>query len=220
MTWRSLRKRARIAAACVAGGFADYQLAREAIDRHRALQRSFELMTLASRVRRLRPRVILEIGTHRGGTLFCWSKLAAPDAVLISVDLPAGPRECDEAAGESAFQRFLSPNQRLVCVRKDSSAPETLAEVRARSLRGHPIDFLFIDGDHRYAAVRTDYEQYGALVGRGGLIAFHDIVSDRSRPSSEVHRLWAELGEAARTESILDVDSRHGSGMGIGLIWV
>lgn len=219
MTWRSLRKRARIAAACVAGGFADYQLAREAIVRHRALQRSFELMTLASRVRRLRPRVILEIGTHCGGTLFCWSKLAAPDAVLISVDLPGGPRECDETAGEAGFQRFLSPNQRLVCVRKDSGAPETLAEVRAL-LRGRPIDFLFIDGDHRYAAVRADYERYGALVGRGGLIALHDIVSDRSRPSSEVHRFWTELGEAARTESILDVDSRDGSGMGIGLIWV
>ena len=57
------------------------------------------------------------------------------------------------------------------------------------------------------------------LAGAGS-IALHDIVSDRSRPSSEVHRFWAELGEAAQTESILDVDSRDGSGMGIGLIWV
>jgi cephalosporin hydroxylase len=208
----SLRKRARIAAACLAGGLADYRLARTAIVTHRALQRSFELMTLARRVRQLRPRVIVEIGTHLGGTLFCWSKLAAPDAVLISVDLPAGP-------GADAFEGFLSDGQRLICVRADSSAPETLAEVRAH-LQGQPIDFLFIDGDHRYEAVRADFERYGALVRAGGLIALHDIVADRSRPASEVHRLWAELERGARTEAIRDVDSQDGFGMGIGLIWV
>jgi predicted O-methyltransferase YrrM len=207
-----LRKRARIAAACLAGGFEDYQLARTAIVRHRALQRSFELMTLARRVRRLRPRVIVEIGTHLGGTLFCWTKVAAPDAVLISVDLPSGP-------DAEAFKNFLSRGQRLICVRADSRAPETLAEIRSH-LQGRPIDFLFIDGDHRYDAVRTDYNQYGPLVRRGGLIALHDIVSDRSRPTSEVHRLWEELATSARTESILDVDSRDGFGMGIGLVWV
>lgn len=206
-----LRKRARIAAACVAGGCADYQLARTAIVTHRALQRSFELMTLARRVRELRPRVVVEIGTHLGGTLFCWSKLAAPDAVLISVDLPTGP-------GADVFGAFVSGKQKLICVQADSNAPETLAEIQGH-LQGSSIDFLFIDGDHRYDAVRTDYERYGSLVRRGGLIALHDIVSDRSRPASEVHRLWAELAGRARTESILDVDSQDGFGMGIGLVW-
>jgi predicted O-methyltransferase YrrM len=209
---RILRKRARIAAACLAGGFPDYQLARTAIVRHRALQRSFELMTLARRVRQLRPRVIVEIGTHLGGTLFCWTKLAAPDATLISLDLPSGP-------AADGFEGFLSNGQKLICVRADSSAPGTLAEVQAH-LQGRQIDFLFIDGDHRYDAVRADYERYGALVRRGGLIALHDIVADRSRPTSEVHRLWAELASSARTESIRDVDSRDGFGMGIGLVWV
>jgi predicted O-methyltransferase YrrM len=212
VTLGGLRKRARIAAACVAGGYADYQLARTAIVTHRALQRSFELMTLARHVRELRPRVVVEIGTHLGGTLFCWSKLAAADAVLVSVDLPAGP-------GTEAFDAFVSGSQKLICVRADSSAPETLAETQSH-LDGRPIDFLFIDGDHRYDAVRTDYERYGSLVRRGGLIALHDIVSDRSRPASEVHRLWPEIARSARTESILDVDSQEGFGMGIGLVWV
>jgi predicted O-methyltransferase YrrM len=196
----------------MAGGYTDYQLARTAIVRHRALQRSFELMTLARRVRRLRPRVIVEIGTHLGGTLFCWTKLASPDATIISVDLPGG-----EPA--DAFSDFPSSGQKLICVRGDSSAPETLAEIQAK-LEGRGIDFLFIDGDHRYDAVRADYERYGSLVRRGGLIALHDIVADRSRPSSEVHRLWAEVAPSVRAESILDLDSRDGFGMGIGLVWV
>ena len=212
MTLDSLRKHVRIAAACVSGGFADYQLARTAIVTHQALQRSFELMTLARRVRELRPRVVVEIGTHLGGTLFCWSKLAAPDAVLISVDLPTGP-------SAEPFGAFVSGNQKLICIRADSNSRETLAEIQEH-VQGRLIDFLFIDGDHRYDAVRTDYERYSSLVRRGGLIALHDIVRDRSRPTSEVHRLWAEIAGSARTEAILDVDSQDGFGMGIGLVWV
>jgi len=37
------------------------------------------------------------------------------------------------------------------------------------------IDLLFIDGDHQYASVLTDWLLYSPLVKKGGLIAFHDI---------------------------------------------
>ena len=38
-----------------------------------------------------------------------------------------------------------------------------------------PIDFLFIDGDHRCSRAICDYVAFGRLVRAGGRIAFHDI---------------------------------------------
>ena len=40
------------------------------------------------------------------------------------------------------------------------------------------IDFLFIDGNHDLEVVMKDYELWSPLIKVGGLIAFHDVVSD------------------------------------------
>ncbi len=37
-----------------------------------------------------------------------------------------------------------------------------------------PISFLFIDGDHRYEGVKSDYEIWWPRVSEGGVVAFHD----------------------------------------------
>ena len=39
----------------------------------------------------------------------------------------------------------------------------------------HQIDFLFIDGNHAYDAVRRDFLDWTPKVRRGGVIAFHDV---------------------------------------------
>jgi hypothetical protein len=36
------------------------------------------------------------------------------------------------------------------------------------------IDFLFIDADHSYKGVSTDWNDWGVFVRKGGIIAFHD----------------------------------------------
>ena len=36
------------------------------------------------------------------------------------------------------------------------------------------LDFLFIDGDHTYPAVRRDYLEWTPLLNEGGLLAIHD----------------------------------------------
>lgn len=40
------------------------------------------------------------------------------------------------------------------------------------------IDFLFIDGDHSYPAVLSDWLLYAPLVKSGGIVAFHDTFFD------------------------------------------
>lgn len=54
-----------------------------------------------------------------------------------------------------------------------SSDPSTVQKAYQHLAGG--VDLLFIDGDHQYASVLTDWLLYSPLVKAGGLVAFHDI---------------------------------------------
>jgi len=104
-----------------------------------------------------KPKTILEIGTARGGTLFLWTRVASPDALIISIDLPGGlfgggyPR-----LKTILYKKFAYYSQKIVLIRADSHSKLTFEKVKA-ILGNRPLDFLFIDGDHRYEGVKKDY---------------------------------------------------------------
>ena len=106
------------------------------------------------------PRVILEIGTRSGGTLFAWVRASQAAELVISVDLPEGRfgGGYDERRTR-LYREFAAdrPQTRMGMLRVDSHSEETLRTVK-QLLAGRTIDFLFIDGDHTYAGVRRDYE--------------------------------------------------------------
>jgi predicted O-methyltransferase YrrM len=164
------------------------------------------------------PKRVLEIGTFRGGTLWVWCNVAAPDATIVSVDLPGGPFG---GGGYDAreVEGFAMRGQTLRLVLGDSHTPDVRAEVE--SALGGPVDFLFIDGDHSYSGVRTDYAMYSELVRGGGLIAFHDIVPGPLENVGGVPRYWQELHASGKREIIDDFGpgrpAIHG-GYGIGVV--
>jgi hypothetical protein len=45
------------------------------------------------------------------------------------------------------------------------------------------IDYIFIDGDHTYDAVKQDFEQWYPHVKVGGIISIHDSSANRGGPS-------------------------------------
>ena len=49
-----------------------------------------EVSELLEMIGRMKPKVILEIGTANGGTLFLFSHMAPEAATIISIDLPGG----------------------------------------------------------------------------------------------------------------------------------
>jgi predicted O-methyltransferase YrrM len=55
-----------------------------------AWQKEKEILALLERLKPLAPRRILEIGTAAGGTLLLLSRVAAADALLVSIDMPEG----------------------------------------------------------------------------------------------------------------------------------
>jgi hypothetical protein len=82
------------------------------------------------------------------------------------------------------------------------------------------VDLLFIDGDHTYEGVKADYDLYGPLVRRGGVLAFHDILHHDNYPELGVDRFWHSLPgsktEIVSPSELSPVGSRWG---GIGLLW-
>ena len=181
------------------------------------LQRRSEILGLLEAVRALAPKRVVEIGTANGGTLFLFTRVAAEDARILSVDLPSG------AFGGRAnewkhplWEAFVTGRQSLRLLRADSHAEGTLEAVK-QDLAGEPIDFLMIDGDHTYEGVKQDFETYGPLVRRGGIIAFHDICKHPHGAGGEVHRFWREVREG---RDVVELCERPDEGFGIGYIRV
>lgn len=181
-----------------------------------AVQNRREILGLAARVRRLAPRIVVEIGTFKGGTLFIWCRAAQPQRVF-SIDLPGGLYGGGyESRREKLYREFLvgRPQAEMVLLRDDSHLPRTFEALKSH-LGGAAVDFLYIDGDHSYEGVKADFLTYGPLVRPGGLIAFHDIITRQE--GHEVHRLWPEIRGAYRFEELIDNPDGN---KGLGLLWV
>jgi len=193
------------------------RIAQEAIVTRDAVQKTAELAPLLGILARRPPLAVIEIGTGHGGTLWAWCRVAAPDAHLVSVDLPGGPFGGGEYV-RTRVQAYGRKRQTVTLIEGDSSAPETLVAVM-RAVAG-PVDFLFIDGDHNYSGVSSDYAMYSPLVRAGGLIAFHDIVPGHAENVADVPQFWRELARSKKREIIDDVGSGGSpiKGYGIGLI--
>lgn len=186
------------------------------------MQKARELAPLLALLRRRRLGVVVEIGTARGGTLYAWCKLAAPDAVLVSIDLPGGRYGGGYTIEEmSVFRGFGSPGQQLQFIRGDSHEKGTRLKL-LEILEGKRIDFLMIDGDHTYEGVKRDFEMYAPLVRHGCPIAFHDILPHPDDQACEVDRFWQEIsGAYEHTEFVdpyRDREGRQFGGIGV-LFW-
>ena len=181
------------------------------------MQKMPELSRLLCMVEEHRPKVVLEIGSYAGGTLYCWCRLADPDGVIVSIDLPEG-RYGGGSTPERAEEMkawFPRDRQRLHLIRSDSHLPATFEELE-RHLDGTELDFLFIDGDHSYEGVKQDFEMYSPLVKAGGLIAFHDICEHEPRINCHVQDFWNEIRDGYRHEELVSPPRDRG---GIGVLW-
>jgi cephalosporin hydroxylase len=167
-----------------------------------------EIAALLRLLQKAPPRVILEIGTGRGGTLLLFARVAAENATLITIDLPLGqPREQLLRAGARS-------GQEIHILRANSHECSTLERVK-RIAAGRAIDFLFIDGDHSYEGVLRDFSLYSPLVHKRGWIAFHDIAPGPMEFVGGVPRLWSELRHGHEVHEFVNDWSQGGLGIGV-----
>jgi predicted O-methyltransferase YrrM len=177
-----------------------------------------EITQLLQIVKRMKPRVVLEIGTAKGGTLFMFTRVANSDATLVSIDLPRRPfGEGYPAWIESFIRSFGEGDQSIHLIRADSHASSTLLQVQ-ELLGEKRVDFLFIDGDHSFEGVKKDFEMYSPLVRPGGVVAFHDVCPGPPENVGGVPGFWHEVIKEHKCLSMVK-DVNQG-GYGIGLLYM
>ena len=161
------------------------------------------------------PKVILEIGTANGGSLFTLCKLAQDDATIISVDLP----DTEFGGGYYkwkvlVYNLFKKGNQNLFLLHEDSHLPATVTKVK-EILKGKEIDFLFIDGDHSYEGVKSDFEMFSPLVKKGGTVCFHDIAPNGLEwCAGKVSVFWKEIKNNYKHVEFVQDENQEGWGIG------
>lgn len=179
-------------------------------------QKHEEFRRLHAVVKKARAKVFVEIGTRHGGSMWMLGMACPEGSTIISIDLPNhvwGKPGSEVQRAQVAEQ--LRANGRVVhLIDGDSTLPETVAKLE-EILGGRSVDFLFIDGDHRWAGVLRDWELYHEMVSKGGMVAFHDILEMPEKPRIKVFLLWKVLKTIFRAEEYLVKDGL----MGIGVIW-
>ncbi|MHA2339428.1 MAG: class I SAM-dependent methyltransferase [Candidatus Hodarchaeales archaeon] len=178
-------------------------------------QKKAEIIDFIKLYSKSSPKIILEIGTYDGGTLFFLSRFARPDAILITVDLPL----VRDGAGYSPakipfYKSFTSYNQKIHFIRENSQSPKTVKKIE-KILKNRKIDVLFIDGDHSYEGVKKDFEIFSKYVKKGGIIAFHDIVEHPAELKCEVDRFWNEIKKEYEFKEFISDKGENWAGIGI-----
>lgn len=186
----------------------------------RPLQKKSEILRLIKIVRAFRPSTICEIGAAGCGTTFLLTQAAASDATIITLDLAF------TESRKTAIRCFALKEQKMFALQEDSHNLNTIQIIRD-CLGGRSLDILYLDGDHSYEGIKSDFRFYSPLVRPGGLIVFHDIVPDfKTRYGIEtssdvggVPQFWEEL-KASYSEAEEIIEDTEQDGFGIGILRV
>lgn len=177
----------------------------------KTLQIPSEITQLAKAVQAINPKIIVEIGTARGGTTLIWSYLASKRVITCDLN--------DMTFQRPLFTRFPPPDSDCTVTLLTGNSHEASFKSRlAKELNGEKVDFLFIDGDHTESGVEADYNDYKEFVRQGGLIAFHDIVEKQPLATNQVYHLWKRIKVEAKIKEF--IENQDQTGFGIGLIYV
>jgi glycosyltransferase involved in cell wall biosynthesis/predicted O-methyltransferase YrrM len=146
----------------------------------------------------------LEIGSYCGASALLM--LAHPlETQVLCVDplnLPpahyAGTKSQDETLYDNLSKLGQHQNFEVI---KSFSQEASLIEALYRHKIS--IDILFIDGDHSYSAVISDFQIYEPLVASGGYIIFDDYHDHEHSP--DVHHAVNELARRYRDDSRFEI---------------
>lgn len=156
----------------------------------------------------LRPRTVVELGTHNGFSFFVFAEAARRlgfPCRLFAIDSWEGD---DHAGfyGEEVYQSVHAISREFY--------PSSTELVRAyfsdavSRFADESIDLLHIDGRHSYEDVREDFEAYHSKLSSRAVVLFHD--THEFQPSFGVHRFWEELAPSAPS-----FEFHHGHGLGV-----
>lgn len=137
-----------------------------------------ELVLLALAERALRPGArFLEVGSWLGhSTLLLARALEPAGGTLVALDTWEGTPGTRLAAIARAHDVFARFRARIDAAKLSDVVIPCLARAEdvLPTLERDSFDFVFLDGDHRYASIRRDIEHCLPLVRPGGILCGHD----------------------------------------------
>ena len=145
--------------------------------------------------------VIVELGCCEGRTTVAMAE-SAPQAQVFSIDpFPHGKARIP-------YGKWIAL---LLCRRQGVRNVQLIRALSQQAVSEftQTIDFLFIDGDHSYEAVRGDWNDWSPKVRAGGIIAMHDSKLTPSSPNQlgSMRFYREDLSQLERFEEVAAVDS-------------
>lgn len=183
-------------------------------------QNLLEFEELLKEYIKLKPTRFIEIGSLYGWTLQHFIHYGEENSTALSIDLPVrrfvGPNDWRVEKQENNYKNVWpiwakTKNCKLHLIADSSQNIKTLEKAKS-VFGGELVDFLFIDGDHSYKGVKSDYEMYGPLVRPGGIIAFHDIGKNEE---GGCNILWNEIKTTRNKFKEILKDEKGEKGIGV-----
>jgi predicted O-methyltransferase YrrM len=149
-------------------------------------------------VRRLKARKAIEIGRYKGGSTILIAAAMKGQGELWSIDNGEKEVRLDQ---DGSRKRPYDDQIRDFCQRHGLHVQLLIGDSRTLEVNTGQVDLVFIDGDHSYEGVKSDFERFGTRVRIGGAVLFDDAFADLSATHSDtVGRLIQEItAERTRT---------------------
>ncbi|MDO8792990.1 MAG: CmcI family methyltransferase [Vicinamibacterales bacterium] len=134
---------------------------------HPIRQSILDLWTLQETIAELRPALIIETGTHEGGSALFYAQL------FDLLGIPGGVITIDVAAER------VPDHPRVEAWAGDSTSPIILERVKAAASRAQGPVLVILDSDHSTAHVARELEAYAPFVSPGSWMLVQDGVIDQ-----------------------------------------
>jgi len=159
----------------------------------------------------IRPKRILCIGSKLGFVPAVCA-LACRDQNFGHVDfVDAGLSKQDPKSwGGIGFWKKIDPQEhfKILKLEKWISTHITTSKEFARKTK-HSYQYIYIDGDHTYEGVKSDYKFFWPRLEKNGVMSLHDIGLKGTFQGEKygVWKLWQEVKEKDRISFIFGEDS-------------
>lgn len=160
-------------------------------------------------IRNLKPKRIVELGTHLGCSLFSFAQAVQDGKLNTQLDA-IDTWQGDKHAGdydELIFSRVNEIKNACYSNIKINFIRKTFDHA-SREYPDNSVDLLHVDGLHTYKIVKHDYETWFSKVKYNGIILLHDVAVKKW--GFGVHKLFDEIQKDFKT-----IKFDHSYGLGV-----